>query len=68
MRDMKVGQQAFFYHSNCKEPGIAGIIQVSTAMQKMQKMPSAIQKKYMVLILLKMTSVIDVLDREGGLR
>lgn len=29
MRDMKVGQRAFFYHSNCKEPGIAGIIQVS---------------------------------------
>lgn len=28
MRDMKVGQQAFFYHSNTKEPGIAGIIEV----------------------------------------
>ena len=29
MRDqMKVGQKAFFYHSNCKQPGIAGIIQV----------------------------------------
>ncbi|XP_046718750.1 thymocyte nuclear protein 1 isoform X3 [Silurus meridionalis] len=28
MRDMKVGQQAFFYHSNCKEPGIAGIIKI----------------------------------------
>ena len=26
MRDeMKKGDQAFFYHSNCKEPGIAGI-------------------------------------------
>lgn len=37
MRDMKVGQQAFFYHSNCKEPGIAGIIKVSVAMQKIQK-------------------------------
>ena len=25
MRDeMKKGDQAFFYHSNCKEPGIAG--------------------------------------------
>ncbi|XP_025046530.2 thymocyte nuclear protein 1 [Pelodiscus sinensis] len=28
MRDMKVGQEAFFYHSNCKEPGIAGIIKI----------------------------------------
>ncbi|TSX58300.1 Thymocyte nuclear protein 1 [Bagarius yarrelli] len=28
MRDMKVGHQAFFYHSNCKEPGIAGIIKI----------------------------------------
>lgn len=29
MRLMKEGQLAFFYHSNCKEPGIAGIIKVS---------------------------------------
>ncbi|KAG7322119.1 hypothetical protein KOW79_014977 [Hemibagrus wyckioides] len=28
MRDMKLGQQAFFYHSNCKKPGIAGIIKI----------------------------------------
>ncbi|XP_030633708.1 thymocyte nuclear protein 1 [Chanos chanos] len=28
MRDMKVEQQAFFYHSNCKEPGIAGIMKI----------------------------------------
>ncbi|KXJ14334.1 thymocyte nuclear protein 1 [Exaiptasia diaphana] len=29
MRDqMKVGQLAFFYHSNCKNPGIAGIIKI----------------------------------------
>ncbi|XP_063167351.1 thymocyte nuclear protein 1 [Candoia aspera] len=28
LRDMKVGQAAFFYHSNCKYPGIAGIIKV----------------------------------------
>ncbi|XP_060107175.1 thymocyte nuclear protein 1 [Heteronotia binoei] len=28
LREMKVGQTAFFYHSNCKEPGIAGIIKV----------------------------------------
>lgn len=25
---MKVGQQAFFYHSNCKVPGIAGLVEV----------------------------------------
>jgi predicted RNA-binding protein with PUA-like domain len=29
MRDeMAVGDLAFFYHSNCKEPGIAGIIKI----------------------------------------
>ncbi|XP_054650157.1 thymocyte nuclear protein 1 [Dunckerocampus dactyliophorus] len=28
MRQMKVGQLAFFYHSNCKEPGIAGIMKI----------------------------------------
>uniref|UniRef100_A0A2D4FPW3 Thymocyte nuclear protein 1 n=3 Tax=Micrurus TaxID=8634 RepID=A0A2D4FPW3_MICCO len=29
LRDMKVGEDAFFYHSNCKEPGIAGIIKIA---------------------------------------
>ncbi|XP_053177064.1 thymocyte nuclear protein 1 [Scomber japonicus] len=28
MRQMKEGQLAFFYHSNCKEPGIAGIMTI----------------------------------------
>lgn len=29
MRDgMKKGDQAFFYHSNCKEPGIVGIMEI----------------------------------------
>ncbi len=29
MRDeMKAGDLAFFYHSNCKEPGIAGIMKI----------------------------------------
>ncbi|XP_040038944.1 thymocyte nuclear protein 1 [Gasterosteus aculeatus] len=28
MRQMKDGQLAFFYHSNCKEPGIAGIMKI----------------------------------------
>ena len=26
--DMKLGDKAFFYHSNCKEPGIAGIVKI----------------------------------------
>jgi predicted RNA-binding protein with PUA-like domain len=26
--DMKMGDLAFFYHSNCKEPGIAGIMEI----------------------------------------
>jgi len=29
MRDMKLGERAFFYHSSCPEPGIAGIVEVS---------------------------------------
>jgi predicted RNA-binding protein with PUA-like domain len=29
MRDaMKIGDRAFFYHSNCAEPGIAGIVKI----------------------------------------
>jgi predicted RNA-binding protein with PUA-like domain len=28
--DMKIGDQVFFYHSNCKEPGIVGIAQVAS--------------------------------------
>lgn len=32
MRDrMKVGDPAFFYHSNCAEPGIVGIMRILTA-------------------------------------
>ncbi len=32
MRDeMRVGDQAFFYHSSCREPGIAGIVEVTSA-------------------------------------
>jgi predicted RNA-binding protein with PUA-like domain len=29
--DMKKGDLAFFYHSNCKTPGIAGIMKISRA-------------------------------------
>lgn len=28
MREMRPGDMAFFYHSNCKEPGIAGVMEV----------------------------------------
>ncbi|CEJ94312.1 Putative AT DNA binding protein [[Torrubiella] hemipterigena] len=28
MRNMNAGDKAFFYHSNCKEPGIAGIMEI----------------------------------------
>ena len=31
MRDgMRIGDQAFFYHSNCAEPGIVGIMKVAS--------------------------------------
>jgi len=29
--DMKVGDKAFFYHSNCAEPGIVGIVEIIKA-------------------------------------
>ena len=28
--DMKVGDKVFFYHSNCKEPGVVGVIKVAS--------------------------------------
>ena len=28
--DMKIGDQAFFYHSNCKQPGIVGIMEIAS--------------------------------------
>lgn len=32
MRDeMRVGDRAFFFHSSCREPGIAGIVEVARA-------------------------------------
>jgi predicted RNA-binding protein with PUA-like domain len=34
MRDqMRVGDRAFFYHSNCEEPGIVGIVEVCAPAQ-----------------------------------
>jgi predicted RNA-binding protein with PUA-like domain len=29
MREMKIGERAFFYHSSCPEPGIAGIVEIA---------------------------------------
>lgn len=31
LRQMKVGDQAFFYHSNCKVPGIVGLMRIHKA-------------------------------------
>ena len=31
LRAMQVGDRAFFYHSNCPEPGIAGIVAITRA-------------------------------------
>jgi predicted RNA-binding protein with PUA-like domain len=28
MRDMKKGDYAFFYHSNCKTPGVVGVMEI----------------------------------------
>ncbi len=30
MREMQIGDQAFFYHSNCKPPGIVGLMEIVT--------------------------------------
>ncbi|BBD80905.1 EVE domain-containing protein [Aerosticca soli] len=30
LRQMRVGDQAFFYHSNCAEPAIVGLVEVVT--------------------------------------
>ncbi|KAK6347196.1 hypothetical protein TWF696_007270 [Orbilia brochopaga] len=29
LRSMKLGDRAFFYHSNCKEPGIVGLMEIT---------------------------------------
>ncbi|HET7765988.1 MAG TPA: EVE domain-containing protein [Burkholderiales bacterium] len=31
LKDMRIGDKVFFYHSSCPEPGIAGIAEVSSA-------------------------------------
>ncbi|XP_032724868.1 thymocyte nuclear protein 1 isoform X4 [Lontra canadensis] len=37
LRAMKLEQEAFFYHSNCKEPGIAGLVKVDVQFVRMMK-------------------------------
>lgn len=31
LRQMQIGDEAFFYHSNCKEPGIVGLMTIARA-------------------------------------
>ena len=40
MRDMREGHVAFFYHSNCKEPGIAGCMEVRARYSRRPPPPS----------------------------
>lgn len=40
MRQMKEGQLAFFYHSNCKEPGIAGVMKVGQSLKQLKSFVS----------------------------
>ncbi|CAK7317352.1 thymocyte nuclear protein 1 isoform X7 [Vulpes vulpes] len=37
LRAMKLEQKAFFYHSNCKEPGIAGLVKVDVQFVRLMK-------------------------------
>ncbi|XP_005580270.1 thymocyte nuclear protein 1 isoform X5 [Macaca fascicularis] len=48
LRAMKLGEEAFFYHSNCKEPGIAGLMKVDVQFVRMMKrfIPLAELKSY----------------------
>ncbi|XP_032497722.1 thymocyte nuclear protein 1 isoform X3 [Phocoena sinus] len=37
LRAMKLEEEAFFYHSNCREPGIAGLMKVDVQFVRMMK-------------------------------
>lgn len=39
MRNMNAGDKAFFYHSNCKEPGIAGTMEIVKEFSEDSKFP-----------------------------
>lgn len=46
MQTMKKGDLAFFYHSNCKVPGIAGIMEIvqeHTPDGEMSRFPSEVK-------------------------
>lgn len=45
LRAMKLEEKAFFYHSNCKEPGIAGLVKVSCTGFGLN--PSPLRKTYL---------------------
>ncbi|XP_012585218.1 PREDICTED: thymocyte nuclear protein 1 isoform X2 [Condylura cristata] len=48
LRAMRLEEKAFFYHSNCKEPGIAGLMKVDVQFVRMMKrfIPLAELKTY----------------------
>lgn len=60
MRQMKKGQMAFFYHSNCKEPGIAGLMKAGPA-----SVPLTLPLDEILNIL---PLIVLYLDREGSVR
>lgn len=39
MRNMNLGDKAFFYHSNCKEPGIVGTMEIVKEFSEDRKEP-----------------------------
>lgn len=43
LREMKVGDRAFFYHSSCPQPGIAGIVKIA---REAFPDPSAFDRKH----------------------
>lgn len=63
MRQMKEGQVAFFYHSNCKDPGIAGVMKVKSLPMLM----IALNFIYIKLQTGVMFSCFFPLDRKGSL-
>ena len=63
MRDqMHVGDLAFFYHSSCPEPGIAGIVRVSKAAY-----PDASQKRALERLVKRQEGVATVWNETAAL-
>jgi predicted RNA-binding protein with PUA-like domain len=66
MRDaMKIGDEVFFYHSNCKEPGIVGIMKVAS---EPYPDPTQFDKKSNYYDPIKATKGLDglILTRKGN--